>query len=82
MGKMKTRVENRCNSIDLFLNGIAPLFSPAHTQTLEQLQNEDSLNEVLNISVPIVITCFLGQSEERFHIRLRMDFQGEDCEEK
>jgi hypothetical protein len=81
MGKMKTRAENRCNSIDLFLNGIAPPFSPAHTQDPEQLQNEDYLNEVYYHSVPEVITCFLGQ-KERFHIRLRMDFQGEDCEEK
>ena len=37
MDKMKTRAENRCNSIDLFLNErIAQLFSPAPTQILEQ----------------------------------------------
>jgi two-component system NtrC family sensor kinase len=50
MDHMKTRAENRCNSIDLFLNErIAQLYSVAHTQTLQQLQNEDYLNKVFNI---------------------------------
>jgi two-component system NtrC family sensor kinase len=50
MDNMKTRAENRCNSIDLFLNErIAQLTSLANTQTLEQLKNEDYLNRVFNI---------------------------------
>ncbi|MFA4901548.1 MAG: hypothetical protein WC600_02265 [Desulfobaccales bacterium] len=50
MYNMKARAENRCNSIDLFLNeSIAQLFSLAHTQILEQLQNGNYLNKVFNI---------------------------------
>ena len=50
MDNMKTRAENRCNSIDLFLNErIAQLTSLANTQTLEQLKNEDYLSKVFNI---------------------------------
>ena len=50
MDNMKTRAENRCNSIDLFLNErVAQLYSLAHTQTLQQLQNEDYLHKVFNI---------------------------------
>jgi two-component system NtrC family sensor kinase len=50
MDNMKTRAENRCNSIDLFLNErIAQLYSLANTQTLEQLKNEDYLNKVFNL---------------------------------
>jgi two-component system, NtrC family, sensor kinase len=50
MDNMKTGAKSRCNAIDLFLNErIARLFSLAHTQTLEQLQNEDYLNKEFNI---------------------------------
>jgi len=50
MDNMKTRAENRCNSIDLFLNErISQLTSLANTQTLEQLKNEDYLSKVFNI---------------------------------
>ena len=50
MDNMRTRAENRCNSVDLFLNErIAQLYSLANTQTLEQLQNEDYLNKVFNL---------------------------------
>ena len=38
MDNMKTRAENRCNSIDLLLNErLAQLFRLAHAQILEQL---------------------------------------------
>jgi two-component system NtrC family sensor kinase len=50
MDSMKTRAENRCNSIDLFLNErISQLTSLANTQTLEQLKNEEYLSKVFNI---------------------------------
>jgi two-component system NtrC family sensor kinase len=50
MDNMRTRAENRCNSVDLFLNErIAQLYSLANTQTLEQLKNEDYLNKVFNL---------------------------------
>jgi len=50
MDSMKTRAENRCNSIDLFLNErIAQLTSLANTQSLGQLKNEDYLHRVFNI---------------------------------
>jgi two-component system NtrC family sensor kinase len=50
MDNMKTRVENRCNSVDLFLEErIAQLTSVANTQSLEQLRNEDYLGKVFNI---------------------------------
>jgi two-component system, NtrC family, sensor kinase len=50
MDNMRTRAENRCNSIDLFLNErIAQLTSLAHTQTLEQLKNEEYLSKVFNV---------------------------------
>jgi two-component system NtrC family sensor kinase len=50
MDNMRTRAENRCNSIDLFLNErIAQLTSLANTQTLEQLKNEEYLSKVFNI---------------------------------
>jgi two-component system NtrC family sensor kinase len=50
MENMKTRAENRCNSVDLFLEErIAQLTSVANTQSLEQLRNEDYLGKVFNI---------------------------------
>ncbi len=50
MDSMKTRAENRCNSIDLFLNErIAQLTSLANTQSLQQLKNEEYLSKVFNI---------------------------------
>lgn len=50
MDNMKTRAENRCNSIDLFLNErISQLTSLANTQSLEQLKNEEYLSKVFNI---------------------------------
>ena len=50
MDNMKTRAENRCNSIDLFLNErLAQLTSLANTQSLEQLKNEEYLSKVFNI---------------------------------
>jgi two-component system NtrC family sensor kinase len=50
MENMKTRAENRCNSVDLFLEErIAQLTSVANTQSLDQLRNEDYLGKVFNI---------------------------------
>jgi two-component system NtrC family sensor kinase len=50
MDNMKTRAENRCNSIDLFLNErLAQLTSLANTQSLEQLKSEEYLSKVFNI---------------------------------
>lgn len=50
MDSMKTRAENRCNSIDLFLNErISQLTSLANTQSLQQLKNEEYLSKVFNI---------------------------------
>jgi hypothetical protein len=54
MGKMKARAENRCNSIDLSLNGIAPLSSPPIPKTLEQLHYEDPRAETdISRSTPV-----------------------------
>ena len=50
MDNMKTRAENRCNSIDLFLNErIAQLTGLANTQSLQQLKNEEYLSKVFTI---------------------------------
>jgi two-component system, NtrC family, sensor kinase len=47
---MKTLAENRAGSVDLFLEErISQLTGLAHTQSLDQLQNEDYLNRVFNI---------------------------------
>jgi two-component system NtrC family sensor kinase len=47
---MKTLVENRCSSIDLFFDErLSQLTSLANTHSLEQLQNEDYLHRVFNI---------------------------------
>ncbi|MFH1596595.1 MAG: ATP-binding protein [Pseudomonadota bacterium] len=47
---MKTLVENRCSSIDLFFDErISQLTSLANTHSAAQLQNEDYLHRVFNI---------------------------------
>jgi len=47
---MKTLVENRCSSIDLFFDErISQLISLANTHSVEQLKNEDYLHRVFNI---------------------------------
>jgi two-component system, NtrC family, sensor kinase len=47
---MKTLVENRCSSIDLFFDErISQLTSLANTHSMEQLRSEDYLHRVFNI---------------------------------
>jgi two-component system NtrC family sensor kinase len=47
---MKTLVENRCSSIDLFFDErISQLISLANTHSVEDLKNEDYLHRVFNI---------------------------------
>jgi two-component system NtrC family sensor kinase len=47
---MKTLVENRCSSIDLFFDErISQLTSLANTHSVKQLKNEDYLHRVFNI---------------------------------
>ncbi len=47
---MKTLVENRCSSIDLFFDErISQLTGLANTHSVEQLKNEDYLHRVFNI---------------------------------
>ncbi len=55
MDNIKTRAENRCNSIDLLRNErIAQLFSLAHTQTSGTIIYEDPTAEPdISISTPV-----------------------------
>jgi len=47
---MKTLVENRCSSIDLFFDErVSQLISLANTHSVEDLKNEDYLHRVFNI---------------------------------
>ena len=47
---MKTLVENRCSSIDLFFDErISQLTGLANTHSVEQLENEDYLHRVFNV---------------------------------
>jgi two-component system, NtrC family, sensor kinase len=47
---MKTLVENRCSSIDLFFDErISQLTGLANTHSMEQLKNEDYLHRVFNV---------------------------------
>jgi two-component system NtrC family sensor kinase len=47
---IKTRAENRCNSVDLFLDErVSQLTGLANTQSLQLLKNEEYLHKVFNI---------------------------------
>ena len=50
MDSLKTLVENRCSSVDLFFEErLSQLISLANTHSLEKLEDEDYLNKVFNI---------------------------------
>ncbi len=50
MDSLKTLVENRCSSVDLFFEErLSQLISLANTHSLDKLEDEDYLNKVFNI---------------------------------
>ncbi len=50
MDSLKTLVENRCSSVDLFFEErLSQLISLANTHSVEKLKDEDYLNKVFNI---------------------------------
>ncbi len=50
MDNLKTLVENRCSSVDLFFEErLSQLISLANTHSLDKLEDEDYLNKVFNI---------------------------------